>query len=262
MQDGLVRTDAEIAEATGLPHNKASGARATLWEQGLVERVEKDEFNPRLRWRICPPERQEQARLAYRDNTEQRRLASLRKRGPGEQANIVVHLLSDDRVNEAVLAQLERGREWRRARARANDVRADIDAQRRARRSELRRAEQEADAKLDFLTQLNYLRETIDALFVMRRFIEDEERRAAEGTQRRITDHDWISLGHNVGEVLAVAQVLFAEIHDLAGTPITSCPLCGERLHSAAVHIGEGYVDADAVEDDAEMSDNSRSFQS
>jgi hypothetical protein len=28
-----------------------------------------------------------------------------------------------------------------------------------------------------------------------------------------------------------------------------SCPLCGERLHDAADHLGEGYVDAEAFED-------------
>lgn len=249
MQDGAMRTDAEIAEAAALPHNKASGARSTLWEQGYVERIEKDESNHRLRWRLCPPERRGQARLAFRDNAEKRTVGRLRQRTAGERANIVIDLLSEDSVNDAVLAQLDRRRTWRRARARANDVRADRDAERRARKSELKRAEAEADANLDFLTQRHYLRETIDALFVMRRFIADEERRAAEQAPLRIVHSDWMAVARNVREVLEIAQVLFEEIAELMGEPMTSCPLCGERLHGIGPHLGEAYVDAEAIEE-------------
>lgn len=250
MQDEEVRTDAEIAQLTDLPFNKVSGARSTLWEQGLVERVEKDESHNRLRWRLCPLERQAMAQLAFRDNAEKRTLARLKRGGAGEQANMVIELLSDDETNNAVLAQLERGRTWRRARARANDVKADRAAERRARRSELRRAELEKDAGLDFLTQLNHLREMIDVLFVMRRFIQDEDERNSNGVPQRIAVTNWIALARNVREVLEVAQVLFSEIASLVEEPISSCPLCGERLHSAAIHVGEGYVESDAVEED------------
>jgi hypothetical protein len=250
LSDGVVRTDAEIAEETGVPYNKASGARATLWEQGLVERIEKDEANPRLRWRICPPERREQARVGFRDNSERRTLGRLRQRSTGERANIVVELLSNDEVNDAVLAQIERGREWRRARARANEVRAERAAARRVRRSELRRAAVEGDPKLHFMTQLSYLRDTIDGLFAIRRCIVDEQARIAAGDPQHIQASDWLSLGRNVREVLELGQVLFADVADLVGEPMSSCPLCGERLPSAAVHIGEGYVDAEVVEDE------------
>ena len=250
MQDGVIRTDAELAEAARLPFNKVSGARSTLWEQGLVERIDKDEAHPRLRWRICPPERRQESQRAFRDNTETRTLSRLKTKSPGERANIVIELLSDDSVNEAVLAQLERGRAWRRARARANDVRNDREAERRARKSELRRAEREADASLVFLTQLNYLRDLIDALFVMRRFIEDEEQRTADGVPQRITVASWLSLARNVREVLEIAQVLFAEIAALVDEPMTSCPLCGERLHGTASHIDEGWIEAEAIEED------------
>jgi len=249
MRDGKVRTDAQIEEACDLPHNKACGARSALWEAGLVECVEKDEAHDRLRWRLCPPERREQAQRAFRDSTERRTRGRLNQKSPGERANIVIDLLADDDVNDALLAQLDRGRVWRRARARANDLRTERDAERRARRSELRRAQREADTNLEYLTQLNHLREVIDGLFVMWRFVEVEQQRKLDGLPMRIGTSSWMALAKNVREILEVAQVLFRDVAAVTGRPTDSCPLCGERLHSAAAHLGEGYVDADAVDD-------------
>lgn len=248
LQDGLPRTDAEIAAATGIPHNKASGARSTLWETGLVEPVEERDSEGRMRWRACPPERREEARRAFRDNTERRTRGRLAQKSPGEKANIVVHLLADDEVNHALLAQLERGKAWRRARARSKDVRADLDAERRARKNDLRRAMKEADANVEFLQTLSHLRDLIDVLFVARRQLEAERDRHDRGEPTRIPPDGWPDLARNVREVLTVAQVLFSDIAEVMGEPIESCPLCGERLHGAEAHLGEGYIESEAVE--------------
>jgi hypothetical protein len=249
MQDGIVRTDAEIVAVSGLSHSKATGARAALWEAGLVERIEKDESHDRFRWRLCPPERRQDAQRAFRDSSERRTRGRLRQCSPEERASIVIDLLADDRVNDALLAQLERNRAWRRARARANDLHGEREAERRARRSELRRAERDADADLEYLTQLNHLRELMDSLFVMRRFVEAEEQRRRDGESLRIKPSSWMALAKNVREVLEVAQVLFRDVARLLDQPMDSCPLCGDRLHDAAIHLGEGYVDAEVVED-------------
>lgn len=249
MRDGAMRTDAEIEQATGLSHSKVSGARSALWEAGLVERIDKDETHDRLRWRLCPPERRDQAQRAFRDSTERRTRGRLKQKSPEERANIVVDLLDDDRVHEALLGQIERTRAWRRARARANDLIAEREAARRVRRSELRRAEREADIHLDYLTQLNHLREVMDGLFVMLRFIEAEEQRKADGLALRIKPSSWMALARNVREVLDLAQVLFRDLADLLDEPIDSCPLCGDRLHDAAARLDEGYIDAEAVEE-------------
>src|ERR1700729_1862606 len=99
MSDGIPRTDAEIVAASGLSHNKASGARWALWEVGLVERLPKAR-GELMRWQFCPPERREEARLAFRDSTERRTRGRLQQKSPGERANIVIDLLSDDSVNE------------------------------------------------------------------------------------------------------------------------------------------------------------------
>jgi hypothetical protein len=249
MQDGVERTDAEIQRATGLPQGKASGARATLWEQGLVEPLEKRDKHEHKRWRACPPERQEEARRSFRDNAERRTRGRLQQKSPGERANIVVHLLADDKVNEALLAQTERSKAWRRARARAKDVRNERDAERRARKSELRRAMREADANVEFLQSLERLRDLIDVLFVMDRDLDAERKRRLADEPARLPTSSLVALARNVREVLEVGQVLFRDLAALTGQPMESCPLCGERLHDIADHLGEGYVDAEAVEE-------------
>lgn len=249
MQDGVTRTDAEIADATGLPHNKASGARSTLWEAGLIEPVEERDGRGRMRWRDCPPERQEEARRAFRDNTERRTRGRLDQKSPGERANIVAHLLGEDEVNEALLAQLERSKAWRRARARAKDVRVDMEAERRARKSDLRRAMKEAEANVEFLHTRSHLRDLIDVLFVAGRDLEAERRRQERGEPVRIPASAWPDLARNVREVLDVGQVLFRDIADAMGQPMVSCPLCGERLHDASAHLGQGVIEGEATED-------------
>ncbi len=253
MQDGTARTDAEIAEATGIPHNKASGARSTLWEAGEIEPREDRDPEGRMRWQICPPERREEARRAFRDNTERRTLGRLAQKSVGERANIVVHLLADDKVNDALLAQLDRSKNWRRARGRAKDVRADVDAERRARKSDLRRAMKEAEANVEFLQTRSHLRDLIDVLFVADRDLAAERKRMEQGEPTRIPETGWRDLSRNVREVLEVGQALFRDLADLMEEPMESCPLCGERLHHAAAHLTEGVIDADAVEIDDAM---------
>lgn len=255
MQDGVERTDAEIQQATGLPQSKASGARATLWEQGLVEPLAKRDKREHKRWRLCPPERQEEARRTFRDNAESRTRGRLNQKTPGERANIVIHLLADEEVNAALLAQLERGKVWRRARARAKDLRNERDAERRARKSELRRAMKEAEANLEFLQSLERLRDLIDLLFVLSRDVETEQKRQLRNEPSRLPPSSLAALAHNVREVLEVGQVLFKDLADVMGQPMESCPLCGERLHDVAAHLDEAYVDADAVEE-AEVVEN------
>src|ERR1700733_4282856 len=86
MQDGTARTDAEIEQVTGLPHSKASPAPGALWGDGLVERLGKNEEG-RLRWQLCPPERRDAAKLAYRDHKEKLLLARLTGQSASLRAN-------------------------------------------------------------------------------------------------------------------------------------------------------------------------------
>jgi len=249
MQDGIARTDADIEELTGLSHGKASGARSTLWEQGLVEPLPKDEKREHTKWRLCPPERQSEVRQSYRDMAERRTIGRLMAKSPGERANIVVHLLADDAVNDALAAQLERSRVWRRARARSNDVKRDRESERRARKAELRRAMDEADADLHFRQNVSNLRDLQDVLYVLNREAEAECARLLNGEGNTIRPESWRAVARNVREVLEVGQGLFRDLSELMQEPMESCPLCGERLHVSAAHLDEGCIDAEVIEE-------------
>jgi len=249
MEDGVERTDREIAELTGLAAGKASGARNTLWEQGLVEPIPKQHRNEHTRWRLCPPEKQAEVRQAWRDNRERRTLGRLMQKSPGERANIAVHLLADDDVNNALLAQLDRSRAWRRARARSREIRKESHAERKQRRADLRRAMDEADADLRFRQTVSRLRDLQDVLYAVSREAELERSRQLSGSGSRVEVGQWRGVARNVREVLETGQGLFRDLANLAGQPMESCPLCGERLHSAAGKLDEGYIDAEVVEE-------------
>jgi DNA-binding transcriptional ArsR family regulator len=249
MKDGTDRTDAEIEEITGLSHSKVSGARSALWEAGLVEPLPKSERREHTRWRLCSAERQQEARQAFRESTERRTRGRLGQKAVGERANIVVYLLSDDDVNEAVLTQLERSQQWRRARARARDLSRERQAERRSRRADLRQAMEEADHPLHFQRNVGHLRDLMDILFVIDREVEAERGRRAHGEASGIPARSWLGVARNVREVLETGQSLFRDLSDLAGEPMESCPLCGERLHAESLELDEGYIDGVVVDE-------------
>lgn len=248
MQDGVGRTDAEIEEATALPHSKASPARVALWEDGLVEGLGKNDEGLLL-WRLCPPERRDAAKLAYRDHKEKLLLARLMGQPVGARASIVLELLANNEVNDAVIAQLGRRKHYRRIMGRVNEARADRVKASRARKRQIAEMHEEADASLTFLVVVDRLRDSVDALLLMREQIADEADRHRRGESGRIQYSHWPVVRTNVREVLESARVVFGEITGIMEEPMTSCPLCGERLGSATLTLDEGYVDATVVEE-------------
>jgi hypothetical protein len=249
MQDGVARSDKDIERATNLPHSRASGARVALWEVGLVERLEKDAHG-HWRWQLCPLERRAEAMRAYRDHSEDRERSRLSAKSVGERAGIVAFLLADEGVNEAVISHMERTRAWRRAAARANDVRSEKEAERRDRKRQLRQAQKgDGDALLEFMVVRDRLRDLIDALLVMQTQLADDVARDRAGEPLRIPLAHWGSVVRNVHEVLVLAQGLLRGLSAAMGEPLSSCPLCGERLLSVRA-LDEGYVDGEAIEED------------
>jgi hypothetical protein len=249
MQDGVARTDAEIEAVTGLSHSKASPARVALWEDGLVEGLGKNDAGLLL-WQLCPPERRDAAQLAYRDHKEKLLLARLMGQPPGARASIVLELLANDEVNGAVIAQLGRRTHYRRIMARVNDARADRVKASRARKRQIAEMHEEADAGLTFAIVMDRLRDSIDALLHMREQIADEAERQSRGEAGRIQHARWPEARTNVREVLESARLVFGELSALVDEPMTSCPLCGERLGSVTLELDEGYVDATVVEEE------------
>jgi hypothetical protein len=249
MQDGVARTDAEIEEVTGLSHSKASPARVALWEDGLVEGLGKNEGGLLL-WQLCPPERREAAKLAYRDHKEKLLLARLMGQPSGARASIVLELLANNEVNDAVIAQLGRRKHHRRIMARVNDASADRVKESRDRKRQIAEMHEEADAGLTFAVVMDRLRDSIDALLHMREQIADEVDRHGRGEAGRIQSARWPDARTKVRELLESARVVFGEMSLIMEEPMTSCPLCGERLGSASLELDEGYVDATAVEEE------------
>jgi hypothetical protein len=248
MQDGVARSDAGIEEITGLPHSKASPARVALWEDGLVEGAGKD-AQGHLLWQLCTPERQEDAKLAYRDHKEKLLLARLLNASPGARAHIVLELLAMSDVNDAVVAQLGRRKYYRRIMARVNEARADRAAASRDRKRQIAELHLQADAGLNFLVVVDRLRDSVDALVHMREQIADEVDRLRRGEDPRINISLWPDVARNVREVLETARVVFGDISAIMDEPMTSCPLCGERLGSVTAELTEGIVDATLVEE-------------
>jgi hypothetical protein len=247
MQDGVARSDAALEDATGLSHSKASPARVALWEDGLVERVGKDDQGHWL-WQMCPPERREDARLAYRDHKEKLLLARLVHQPPTARASIVLELLASSEVNDAVIAQLGRRKHYRRIQGRVNDARADRAAASRERKRRIAKMHEEADAALTFEVVLDRLRDSVDVLLLMREQIAEEISRHERDEPGRIDVSRWPEVGRNVREVLEVARVVFGEIAAIMGQPIDSCPLCGERLGNLTLELEPGYFDVTAEE--------------
>jgi hypothetical protein len=249
MQDGVASTDAEIEAVTGLSHSKASPARVALWEDGLVEGLGKNDEGL-LQWQLCPPERRDAAKLAYRDHKEKLLLARMMGQPPGARASIVLELLAINDVNEAVIAQLGRRKHHRRIMARVNEARADRVKASRARKRQIAAMHEEADAGLTFAVVMDRLRDSIDALLHMREQIADEADRHGRGEAGRIQYARWPEARTNVREVLETARVVFGEISVIMEEPMMSCPLCGDRLGSATLELDEGYVDATVVEEE------------
>ncbi len=251
MQDGAPRTDGEIEEVTGLPHSKASPARVALWEDGLIEGLGKNEEG-RLVWQLCPAERCDAAKLAYRDHKEKLLLARLTGQSPDARASIVLELLAANDVNEGVIAQLDRRKHYRRILARVNDARTDREQASRARKRQIAELHGEADASLAFLVVVDRLRDSVDALLQMREQIGEEAERRRRGAHGQIQDSRWPEVRINVLEVLESARVVFGEISSIMGEPMTSCPLCGERLGSATLELEESFTEATVVAEEAE----------
>jgi hypothetical protein len=251
MMDEVARSDAGIEQITGLSHSKVSGARVALWEEGLVERLGKDPQSHWL-WRLCPPERREEAKLAYRDHKEKLLLARLLNKDASARASIVLELLASRDVNAAVIAQLGRRKYFRRIQARVNEARADREADARHRKRQIAQKHEEADTGLTFLLILDRLRDAVDALLLMREQISAETDRYLRGEPGKVNYSRWPEVARNVREVLEVARVVYGEVALIMEEPMNSCPLCGERLGSVTAELDSGYVDGtvEEVEDD------------
>jgi hypothetical protein len=228
---GRPLTDEELCDATNLRGGAARPARLRLYRRGLVEPCGSGG------WRLVEPERHEEVRSAARTRMPRRRAVD--SMPLEERVATVIALLDDDEVNAALIARTESSRAWRRARARAGEMRAEREHERRARRVAAMQAERRHSPLTAFLKMRNHLKDGIEVLVGLRRLLVEE----AAGESGTIPRAVWPDLARNVGELMTAAAAVQAELDGVAGSG--ECPLC----HGAAPAEGTlAYIDVDCID--------------
>ena len=256
---GMELTDAEIvAEIIGRVPERHRGqiipARGKLVVQGRVELAGLNAAGHKI-WRRTPEDRIDAAREEAAGRKELAR-ENLRKQKLSpkqidERVQKIAAYLDNESINKALREQMERGRSWRNARARANEAKVESDAKRRERKRELRQAERDQDAYLDFLKIHDALRDAVGDLLAVRGFMQTEIERQERGEVTKIPAERWPLVGSNVFEVIAVSGALWHDMATALGHPPEHCPLCGGRTERPPDALSEGYdADADVADDD------------
>jgi hypothetical protein len=213
-------TDKELCSAIDLPDGAIRPARLRLHRKGLVERNGGG-------WVATPPERQAEVReAAARKPPRRRRLTDISLE---ERVAIAAMLLDDSEVNKALSDSIDQRRGWRQARARAKGVAAEREHERRERRAEAAQAEREKSTYVDFLKMRNNLKDAVEVVLGVGRFLEDDFARHENREATKIPAGSWPDVLRNVTELLTVIVALHQRLHDVMGDPIETCPLCGTK---------------------------------
>lgn len=247
MVPGVEITDSELV--AGIPHlhrGKVIPARYALAKKGVVELVGKNEQGVNV-WRRTAPDRVEAAKeeAAARRLTHEARIGAEK---PERQAQVIAALLEDATVNRILRGQNERSAAMRRARARAGEAQAESEAQRRERKRELKQAEKEQAANLEFLKVRDSLRDSVSALIGIQSFLKDELERLEDGVETRIAAERWGAALKNVVEVLLLAGSVWHDASVTSGHHPEHCPLCGSRTARDPQALDEGYLEGEVVE--------------
>lgn len=254
---GVELTDAELVErvmgrAPEMHRGKVIPARIRLARKGTVELVGKNEQGHQV-WHRTPSGGEEAAREA----AEARKVPAEKRLSwekPERRAQVVAALLADEEVNRLVREQTERGRQFRRARARAHEVHAETEAERRERKRRLAEEERSDGPALAFLKIRDQLRDGVNVLLDVRKFMRTEVERHNHGEPTHITPARWDSVGVNVLEVIQAAGAVWHDLGTASGSEPEHCPLCGGRTAPDPNALDEGYIDAFAEDEDDDLS--------
>jgi hypothetical protein len=234
-------TDKELCAMIDLPDGAIRPARLRLHRKGLVEPSGGG-------WVATPPERQAEVREgAARKPPRRRGLAGIPL---DERVAIAAALLDDMEVNKALAESLDQRRGWRQARARAKGVTAEREHERRERRAEAAQAEKEKSTYVDFLKLRNNLKDAVEVILGVGRFLEDDFARHERGEATKIPQGSWPDVLRNITELLTVNVALHQRLHDVTGEPIEACPLCGAQLRPKV-----DVIDLEALSEFTELAD-------
>ena len=245
---GVELTDAElVAKIPQLHRGQIIPARGALAKKGQVELVGKNDNGVQV-WRLTPPGRIEEAKAeaAARKLTHEARIGSEK---PERQAQVIAALLENPTVNRILREQNEGAAAMRRAHARAEESHRESEADRRERKRELKQAEKEQAANLEFLKVRDMLRDGVGDLIAIRDLLTSELQRVEQGEPMRITSERWEAALINVLEHLQLSGAIWQDATVASGHHSEHCPLCNSRIARDPNALDEGYLDGDAVED-------------
>jgi DNA repair exonuclease SbcCD ATPase subunit len=235
-------SDKELCAKIDLPDGAIRPARLRLYRRGLVEP------DGNGKWIVVPPERQSEVREAAAKKPPRRR--RLTEIGIEERVAMVTALLADDEVNHALSESVDRRRAWRRARARAKGLQAEREQERRERRAEATQAEKDKSAYVDFLKTRNHLKDAVEVVLGINRFLEEDFARYERGESTKIPTGSWPDVLRNVTELLSVVVATHKRLHEVLEEPLDQCPLCGRELRKSP-----DVIDAEVVSELAELAE-------
>jgi hypothetical protein len=235
-------TDKQLCAAIDLPDGAVRPARLRLYRKGLVEP------DGQGGWMATPAGRQEEVRQAAAQKPPRRR--KLTDISLDERVAIAVALVGDGEVNRVLAESIDQRRAWRQARARAKGIEAEREHERRERRAEVAQAEKEKSTYVDFLKTRNNLKDAVEVVLGVNRFLEDDFARYERGEATKIPPTSWPDVLRNTTEMLAAVVVLHQRLHEVLEEPIEACPLCGARRRA-----GPDVIDVEVLSELSELTE-------
>lgn len=240
-------TRAEMLAETGLPSGVVDPARLRLWKAGLIEPDSEDGWKDALAHRIknvgwCRvenPDRQAVVRERVSARTERNAEPTAE-----EQAMVIVEALKDPVVNKLVLEMTKEDSGSRRSQKRAAQV---LRAQEMSRRREADDAARDKTANANFKRNLARLWEARGAVGAIDKYLVEERARVAQGSQRRISDMDWLLALNDVRSIIKSFGPMWQNLRDIGGRN-EPCPACGAMPVEPTRALGAFGADGEVIE--------------
>ncbi len=105
---------------------------------------------------------------------------------------------------------------------------------------------------MDFLKTRNNLKDAVEVVLGVNRFLEDDTARYERGEATKIPLTLWPDVLRNATELLSVVVVLHQRLHEALDEPIETCPLCGTKRHA-----GRDVIDVEVLSEISELAEGS-----
>lgn len=231
-----------------VPANGVRPGRMRLWLAGLIEPDSDSGWDDALankvkgvRWR-CVDDPEQQNAVAERAATRKSRIAS----SPEERARRIVDAMDDPTVRRLVDTMMKSGAGSARSQ---RGVEQALRKQHQDRRHQARRAARDKVADADFKQMIAQLWDSRGAVAAIDAHLIEERARAANGEQRRISDHEWVVALTDVRTIIKSFGSMWKNVRDIRD-PDEPCPACGAAQVEEERHLRAFAMDGSAVEMD------------